>query len=40
MSTNLDRCLHEDGHTVATVADWVAQELASSWHPAGSTTCR
>ncbi len=31
MCTDLDRCLHEGGRNVVTVADWVAQELASSW---------
>jgi len=31
MSTDLDRCLHEDGRSIATVAAWVAHELASSW---------
>ena len=31
MSTNLNRRLDRDGRSVATVAGWVAEQLASSW---------
>jgi len=31
MSTNLDRRLDRDGRSIAAVAGWVAQELASTW---------
>jgi len=38
MSTDLDRRLREDGCSVATVADWVAQELTSSWQTSWQTS--